>query len=41
MPSFSDFRFTSSTGLNSIYAKKCAPDVAPRAVVQIAHGIVE
>lgn len=41
MPSFSDFRFTSSTGLNSIYAKKCTPDTAPKAVVQIAHGIVE
>lgn len=41
MPNFSEFRFTSSTGLNSIYAKMCIPDCAPRAIVQIAHGIVE
>lgn len=41
MPAFSDIRFTSSTGLNTIYAKKCVPDVKARAVVQIAHGIVE
>ena len=41
MPNFVDMKFTSSTGLNTIYAKKCVPDTAPRAVVQIAHGIVE
>lgn len=41
MPSFAEFRYTSSTGLNSIYAKKCVPDTEPRAVVQIAHGIAE
>lgn len=41
MPSFADLKFTSSTGLNTIYAKKCVPDTEPRAVVQIAHGIVE
>lgn len=41
MPVFTDIKFTSSTGLNTIYAKKCVPDTEPRAVVQIAHGIVE
>lgn len=41
MPAFIDLKFTSSTGLNTIYAKKCVPDCTPRAVIQIAHGIVE
>lgn len=41
MPVFRDFRFTSSTGLNSIHAKICIPDMKPKAVLQIAHGIVE
>lgn len=41
MPSFQDFYFTSSTGKNRIRARKCIPDGAPRAIVQIAHGIAE
>lgn len=41
MPSFQDFYFDSSTLNNRIHAKKCLPDGAPKAVVQIAHGIAE
>ena len=41
MPSFEDFYFESSTGKNRIHACKCIPDAAPRAVIQIAHGIAE
>ena len=41
MPVFQDMKFTSGTGLNTIYAKKCIPDSQPRAIIQIAHGIVE
>lgn len=41
MPSFQEFYFTSSTGKNQIRVKKCVPDVQPRAIVQIAHGIAE
>lgn len=41
MPVFSDFTFRSSTARNTIHARKCVPDVAPRAVVQIVHGIAE
>ena len=41
MPVFSDFFFESSTGINKIHVKKCMPDTAPKAVVQIAHGIAE
>ena len=41
MPSFEDFYFDSSTGKNRIHARKCLPDSAPRAVVQIEHGIAE
>ena len=41
MPSFQDFYFDSSTGKNRIRARKCVPDTAPRAIVQIAHGIAE
>lgn len=41
MPDFQDFCFQSSTGRTSIHALKCVPDAAPRAVVQIAHGIAE
>lgn len=41
MPSFQDFYFPSSTGKNSIHARKCTPDGTPRAVIQIAHGIAE
>ena len=41
MPSFEDFYFDSSTGKNRIHARKCLPDGAPRAVIQIEHGIAE
>lgn len=41
MPKFEDFTFPSSTGKNTIHARKCVPDGAPRAVVQIEHGIAE
>ena len=41
MPSFQDFEFRSSTAVNTIHARKCVPDGAPRAVVQIVHGIAE
>ena len=41
MPSFEDFYFDSSTGKNRIHARKCVPDAAPRAVIQIEHGIAE
>ena len=41
MPTFSDFTFPSSTGKNTIHARKCVPDCAVRGVVQIAHGIAE
>lgn len=41
MPTFKDFYFTSSTGVNKIRARMCMPDAAPKAVVQIMHGIAE
>lgn len=41
MPSFADFTFRSSTARNTIHTRKCIPDGAPRAVVQIVHGIAE
>ena len=41
MPSFRDFTFASSTGKNHIHARQCMPDGAPRAILQIAHGIAE
>ncbi len=41
MPKFEDFFFESSTGKNRIHARKCIPDTAPKAVIQIAHGIAE
>lgn len=41
MPSFTDFTFRSSTARNTIHARKCIPDSAPRAIVQIVHGIAE
>ena len=41
MPSFKDFTFESSTGKNTIRARMCVPDSAPKAVIQIAHGIAE
>lgn len=41
MPSFTDFYFNSSTGVNKIRALICKPDGKPRAIVQIMHGIAE
>ena len=41
MPKFEDFTFESSTGRNTIHALKCLPEGAPKAIVQIAHGIAE
>lgn len=41
MPSFQEFYFTSSTGMNRIRALKCLPDGEIKAIVQIAHGIAE
>lgn len=41
MPDFQNFYYDSCTGKNRIHARKCTPDGAPRAVVQIAHGIAE
>ena len=41
MPAFQEFTFPSSTGKNTIYARMCVSDGAPRAIVQIAHGIAE
>ena len=41
MGKFEDFYFPSSTGKNTIRARKCIPDGEPRAIVQIAHGIAE
>ena len=41
MPKFEDFYFDSSTGKNTIRARKCIPDCRPKAVIQIAHGIAE
>ena len=41
MPIFEDFYFPSSTGKNTIRARKCVPDGQAKAVVQIAHGIAE
>lgn len=41
MPQFNEFNYDSSTGRNSIYARECVPDVEPKAVVQIVHGIAD
>lgn len=41
MPNFKDFYFNSSTGQNRIRVRQCTPDTAPKAIVQIAHGIAE
>ena len=41
MPSFQEFTFTTSTGMNQIRAKKYLPDGEAKAIVQIAHGIAE
>ena len=41
MAVFTDFTFESSTGVNTIHARKCVPEGSVRGVVQIAHGIAE
>lgn len=41
MADFTDFSFASSTGKNTIRARKIVPDGEVKAVVQIAHGIAE
>lgn len=41
MPTFRDFYFDSTTGVNNIHARMCMPDVEPRGIVQIVHGIAE
>lgn len=41
MPTFKDFYFESSTGKNKLHARMCEPDCAPKAIVQIVHGIGE
>ena len=41
MPTFKDFYFNSSTGINKIRYLVCEPDCAPKAIVQIMHGIAE
>jgi len=41
MPLFNEFFYDSSVPNKRIRAKCCTPDCAPKAVVQIAHGIAE
>lgn len=41
MPSFRDFYFDSTTGVNNIRARICTPDCEPRALIQLVHGIGE
>lgn len=41
MPIFSDDTFLSGNRRTGIHVRRCVPDGAPRAVVQIAHGIAE
>ena len=41
MPTFDNFYFISSTGVNRIRVKTCTPDGDVRGVVQIAHGVAE
>ena len=36
-----EFYFDSSTGKNKIYTCEWAPETAPRAVLQISHGVLE
>ncbi len=39
MPSFYDFTYHSSDGEHEIHARKCVPDTAPKAIIQITHGV--
>lgn len=41
MPAFEDFYFESTTGRNTIRARKLVPDGELKGIVQIAHGIAE
>lgn len=41
MPLFSDDTFQSCNGKTNIRFRRCMPETAPRAVVQLAHGIAE
>ena len=41
MAEFTEFHFESSTGVNSIRAIKCIPNITPKAIVQIAHGVAD
>lgn len=41
MRDFTEFFYSSSTGVNSIRAIKCYPDAEPKAIIQIAHGVAD
>ena len=41
MPLFSDSFFLSCNGATQIHVRRCAPERAPKAVVQLSHGIAE
>lgn len=41
MRNFTEFHYTSSTGVNRIRSIKCYPDVKPKAIIQIAHGVAD
>ena len=41
MPAFSDYSFLSANRKTQIHVRRCTPDAAPRAIVQLAHGICE
>ena len=41
MPVFTDDTFVSCNGKSNIRVRRCSPDGAPKAIVQIAHGIAE
>lgn len=41
MPSFSDDTFRSENNRTDIHVRRCTPEVPPRAVIQLAHGIAE
>ena len=41
MAEFTEFYFESSTGVNSIRAIRCIPNITPKAIVQIAHGVAD
>lgn len=41
MPIFTDSSFLSADGKTAIRVRRCAPEGAPRAVIQLAHGIAE